>query len=724
MPHDTPLIATLVGAFVLAFGFGAVAQRLRLSPLVGYLVAGIMVGPFTPGFVADQHLAEELAEIGIILLMFGVGLHFSLRDLLSVKAIAVPGAILQIGVATLMGMGLAHVLGWGIGGGLVFGLALSVASTVVLLRALQERRMIESEQGRIAVGWLIVEDLAMVLALVLLPALSEALGGKPAETGAAADWFGHLDVWTSIAVTLGKVAAFVVFMLVVGRRVIPFVMNWVAHIGSRELFRLAVLAVALGVAFGSAKLFGVSFALGAFFAGMVLSESPLSHRAAEETLPLRDAFAVLFFVSVGMLVDPEIIITRPLPLLATLAIVLVGKSVAAYVLVRLFGYARLTAFTISASLAQIGEFSFILVALGMSLGLLPKEGSDLILAAAIISILANPFFFLVLDRIRARKLAQDVAREVARKQEKAEAKAAKLEAKSEAMTEAEAAKATAKALAKEAKAEAKAQAKAAAKAAKAAAKAAGEATADAVEAGDTEPDLEALQVTDKEDHTILVGYGRVGRLVAEGLKAAGVPLLVIEDQEDPVEELRAGGFEVVYANAASPAAITAANVAGAKRLILAIPNGFEASGVLKKARAVNPDIEIIARAHSDEEVERLRQTGADFIIMGEREVARGMLGQVLPAASAEAKPRLEAALPPVGHGGAEGEPTQDHASEPSADATALTAAPEEAEPREKPEEVPAEKGAAPEASGGETPSAAGGGKGEVRAPQAAAANDR
>ncbi|WP_454916319.1 cation:proton antiporter domain-containing protein [Xanthobacter sediminis] len=691
MPHDTPLIATLVGAFVLAFAFGAIAQRLRLSPLVGYLIAGVMAGPFTPGFVADQNIAVELAEVGIILLMFGVGLHFSLSDLLSVKAIAVPGAVLQIGVATLMGMGLAYVLGWGIGGGIVFGLALSVASTVVLLRALQERRMIESEQGRIAVGWLIVEDLAMVLTLVLLPALSEALGGKPAATAAEMAWLGPMDVWTSIAVTLAKVVAFVVFMLVVGRRVIPFLMHWVAHIGSRELFRLAVLAIALGVAFGSAKLFGVSFALGAFFAGMVLSESPLSQRAAEETLPLRDAFAVLFFVSVGMLVDPEIIITRPLELIATLAIVLVGKSAAAYVLVRIFGYSKLTAFTISASLAQIGEFSFILVALGMSLGLLPKEGSDLILATAIISILANPFFFLVLDRFRARKMAQDMARTVAKKMEKAEAKvAAKAAAKAEAKVAEAEEKAAAEAEAKQAKALAKAEAKLAAKAG----------TADEVQAATAdEADRETLELTDKENHTVLVGYGRVGRLVAEGLKAAGVPLLVIEDQEDRVEELRAGGFEVVYANAASPAAIAAANIAGAKRLILAIPNGFEASGVLKKARAVNPGIEIIARAHSDEEVDRLRQNGANFIIMGEREMARGMLGRVLSPPEAEAG----APAPKPAPGDGAGRPPSDP---PGAKAEAPTA-PAPANPEPETAEAGADGAAAPRPASvsGDTPAA-------------------
>ena len=599
MPHETPLIATLVGAFVLAFVFGAVAQRFKLSPLVGYLLAGVMVGPFTPGFVADQDMALELAEIGVILLMFGVGLHFSLSDLLSVKAIAIPGAVLQIGVATLMGLGLTYALGWGLGAGIVFGLALSVASTVVLLRALQERRLVESEQGRIAVGWLIVEDLAMVLALVLLPALSGALGGRVVATPTVA-WLGGEDVWVTLGITLAKVAGFVVLMLVVGRRVIPGVMHWVAHIGSRELFRLAVLAIALGVAFGSAKLFGVSFALGAFFAGMVLSESPLSHRAAEETLPLRDAFAVLFFVSVGMLVDPSIVIKSPIPLLITVLIVLFGKSLAAFLLVRAFGYGNATALTISASLAQIGEFSFILVALGVDLNLLPEEGRDLILAAAIISILANPFFFLALDRYRAKTAA---AKSAATSATKSPAKSA-------------------------------APAPAAPEAAEAPA---------ALAAKKAPPPAPALPVTTQQAHTVLVGYGRVGHLVADGLKAAGLPFLVVEDQDDRVEELRRRDIEVVDANAASPAAIAAANVAGATRLILAIPDGFEASGVLRKARQLNPGIEIIARAHSDAEVEHLRQGGANFIIMGEREVARGMLAHVLDRSDAELAAAVEAA---------------------------------------------------------------------------------
>jgi CPA2 family monovalent cation:H+ antiporter-2 len=389
MPHHTPLISTLVGGLVLAFVLGAFAHRLRVSPIAGYLLAGVLVGPFTPGFIADPVLAGELAEIGIILLMFGVGLHFSVNDLLSVRHIAVPGALAQIPFATLAGMALAWTFGWNFGADLVFGLALSVASTVVLLRALQEQRLLDTEQGRIAVGWLIVQDLAMVLTLVLLPPIASLLGGsgeaaKSADTG---------EIVTALGITFGKVAAFIALMLLVGRQVIPRILHYVAHTGSRELFRLAVLSLALGVAFGATELFGVSFALGAFFAGMVLAESELSHRAAEESLPLRDAFAVLFFVSVGMLFDPTILVRAPGPEIATLLIIIVCNPAAALLIVLAFRHPLTTALTIAASLAQIGEFSFILAGLGVSLGLLPEEGRDLILAGAILSILLNPLFF-------------------------------------------------------------------------------------------------------------------------------------------------------------------------------------------------------------------------------------------------------------------------------------------------------------------------------------------
>ncbi|MEB2069532.1 YbaL family putative K(+) efflux transporter [Xanthomonas campestris pv. campestris] len=403
MHHDTSLIDIIAVGLAVAFVLGTLAQKVKLSPLVGYLLAGVCVGPFTPGFVADQTMANQLSELGVMLLMFGVGQHFSLDDLMEVKWIAVPGALAQIVVATLLGWALAWSMGWPLMQGLVFGLALSVASTVVLLRALEERRLLETQRGRIAVGWLIVEDLVMVIALVLLPALANVLGGS---AGAAEHAGESTSLLAALGWTLLKMVAFVAVMLVVGRRVIPWSLEKVAATGSRELFTLAVLGIALGVAFGSAKLFGVSFALGAFFAGMLLKESELSHKAASDSLPLRDAFAVLFFVSVGMLFDPMILIAHPWQVLATFLTVTVGKSLAAFVIVRAFGHPTGTALTISTSLAQIGEFSFILAGLGVQLAILPETGRDLILAGALLSIVANPFLFSWLDRWQAKQ-AQD-----------------------------------------------------------------------------------------------------------------------------------------------------------------------------------------------------------------------------------------------------------------------------------------------------------------------------
>jgi CPA2 family monovalent cation:H+ antiporter-2 len=395
MPHNISLITTIAAALGAGLLFGYLATRLRLPALVGYLAAGIIIGPATPGYVADAALAGQLAEIGVMLMMFGVGLHFSLDDLWDVRKVALPGAILQIAVATALGMGLAHFWGWSIGGGLVFGLALSVASTVVLLRALEERGILDSFNGRIAVGWLVVEDLVTVLVLVLLPALAGSLGGEVVDAANGGHGAGGGDLWTTLAITLGQVAAFIVLMLVVGRKLFPWILWQVARTGSRELFTLCVIAAAVGIAYASTHYFGVSFALGSFFAGMVLRESALAHRAAEESLPLRDAFAVLFFVSVGMLFEPSILIEQPMKLLAVVAIVIVGKSVAAFLLVLLLRYPAKTALMVSASLAQIGEFSFILAALGLSLKLMPVEGQSLILAGAIISIALNPVVFRV-----------------------------------------------------------------------------------------------------------------------------------------------------------------------------------------------------------------------------------------------------------------------------------------------------------------------------------------
>ncbi|MYM33109.1 Kef family K(+) transporter [Duganella sp. FT94W] len=392
MPHNISLITTIAAALGAGLLFGYLATRLRLPALVGYLAAGIIIGPATPGYVADAALAGQLAEIGVMLMMFGVGLHFSIEDLWDVRKVALPGAILQIAVATALGMALAHFWGWSIGGGLVFGLALSVASTVVLLRALEERGILDSFNGRIAVGWLVVEDLVTVLVLVLLPALASSLGGEALDA-ASGHGGGDDNLWTTLALTLGQVGAFIVLMLVVGRKLFPWILWQVARTGSRELFTLCVIAAAVGIAYASTHYFGVSFALGSFFAGMVLRESSLAHRAAEESLPLRDAFAVLFFVSVGMLFEPSVLTEQPLKLLAVVAIVVVGKSVAAFLLVLLLRYPAKTALMVSASLAQIGEFSFILAALGLSLKLMPAEGQTLILAGAIISIALNPVVF-------------------------------------------------------------------------------------------------------------------------------------------------------------------------------------------------------------------------------------------------------------------------------------------------------------------------------------------
>ena len=396
MPHDITLIATLATGFVLAFVFGFIASKLRLPPLVGYLLAGVFMGPHTPGFVADSAMAGQLAEIGVILLMFGVGLHFSVADLMAVRRIAIPGAVGQIVIATAIGTAMSMLWGWSLGGALILGLTLSVASTVVLLKALEERGAVATPNGRVAVGWLIVEDLAMVLVLVLLPALAEVLGG---QVGPEANGGGNLFV--ALGLTLVKVIAFGVIALGIGPKVMPWLLRQAARTGSRELFTLAVLALSLGIAFAAAELFGVSFALGAFFAGMVLNESDLSHKAASNSLPLQDAFAVLFFVSVGMLFDPTIIVREPMMLAGVLLLVLIGKSIVALGVVLALGYPASTALVVSASLAQVGEFSFILAGLGIGYKLLPPEGLSLILAASLVSITLNPLAFAAVDRIIA-----------------------------------------------------------------------------------------------------------------------------------------------------------------------------------------------------------------------------------------------------------------------------------------------------------------------------------
>ncbi|MBV9989898.1 MAG: Kef family K(+) transporter [Alphaproteobacteria bacterium] len=535
MAHESPLIAILVIGLGLAFVLGTAANRLKLSPLVGYLLAGVAIGPFTPGFVADSALTLQLAEIGVILLMFGVGLHFSPKDLMSVRATAVPGAVLQVAFAAALGAGAAHVFGWTLAAGIVFGLCLSVASTVVMMRALQERRLMDTQRGRMAVGWLVVQDLITVLALVLLPPLAAS------AKGGALDWSA---LGLSLALTFGKLALFAGLMFVAGRRVIPWILHYIAHTGSRELFRLAVLSVALGVAFIAAELFGVSIALGAFFAGMILSESPLSQRAAEESLPLRDAFAVLFFVSVGMLFDPLTLVKEPVALALSVGVVLVGSAGGAFVVLRLLGRSLGMALLLAAGLAQIGEFSFILAGLGIDLGLMPERARDLVLGTSILTIFLNPFLMRIADPPQPA------------------------------------------------------------------------ATPDAPK---------PLVPTTLTGHAVLVGYGRVGRLIAEGLKTRGLPLLVIEGAQDSAEKLTAEGIEFIQGNAAGDEVLNAANLKQARILFVAIPGAFEAGQIVEQARAARPDLEIVARAHFDAEVDHLRGLGANTVVMGEREIAAAML---------------------------------------------------------------------------------------------------
>ncbi|MDQ1919901.1 YbaL family putative K(+) efflux transporter [Massilia pseudoviolaceinigra] len=572
MHHNISLITTIAAALGFGLIFGMIAVRFKLPALVGYLAAGIVIGPATPGFVADVALAGQLAEIGVMLLMFGVGLHFSLDDLMEVRGIALPGAVLQIGAATGMGIGMAYLWGWSLGAGLVFGLALSVASTVVLLRALEDLGILDSINGRIAVGWLVVEDLVTVLMLVMLPALAGILGGTTGDSAAAG-----ANIWKTLAITLGQVAAFIVFMLVVGRKLFPWFLWRVARTGSRELFTLAVVATAVGIAYGSSELFGVSFALGAFFAGMVLRESPLSHRAAEESLPLRDAFSVLFFVSVGMLADPMVLVESPLRVLAVVGVIMFGKSLVAFALVVALRYPLNTALTVSASLAQIGEFSFILAALGMSLGLLPKEGQSLILAGAIISIALNPLLFKTIEPLqRWLRSKSDAARKLERS---------------------------------------------------------------------TDPLAELPMSVPQErlsGQVVLVGYGRVGRMIADALMAQGVHIVVAEQNRELVDHLRKRDIAAVVGNAAEPAVLIQAHIARAALLVIATPDTFHVRAMIETARALNPGIRTLVRTHNEEEAELLRKETGSQVFVGERELARSMAEQI----------SVDLAAVKPGHGGA------------------------------------------------------------------------
>jgi CPA2 family monovalent cation:H+ antiporter-2 len=561
MPHDTSLIATIVLSLVLAACGGFLAKKMRVPALVGYLLAGVAIGPFTPGFVGNENLASQLAEIGVILLMFGVGLHFSTKDLLAVRRIALPGAIGQIAVATTIGAGIALAWGWSFGASLVLGLALSVASTVVLLRALEERNALDTVNGRIAVGWLVVEDLAMVLALVILPALAAPLGGDPRDFAAR---ISDESLGLTLALTLGKVALFIALVIVIGKRVVPWLLEQAARTGSRELFTLSVLAVALGIAYGSAELFGVSFALGAFFAGVVLSESDFSYQAAADSLPLKDAFAVLFFVSVGMLFDPSILLRHPFEVLSVVLVVLLGKTVVAFAIVLAFGYPVTTALTVSASLAQIGEFSFILAGLGVAFGLLPPEGRDLILAAAILSITLNPVLFAALDPLTAW-----------------------LQARPRLLAWLE--------------------------------RSGGH--------------LGTLPTTGDDGglrhHAVIVGYGRVGGMIGEVLKAQGLPFVVVEQDRRRLEDLRARGLHAVYGDATALGVLEAAGIERARLLVVATPEGLRTRRIIALARQANPRIDTAVQTHSADELAYLEQQGIGVAIMGTRELALGLMDYAL-----------------------------------------------------------------------------------------------
>ena len=552
MEHNVTLITTVAAGFGLALIFGFIAERFKLSALVGYLVAGILIGPATPGFVADAHIASQLSEIGVMLLMFGVGLHFSIEDLMAVKRIAIPGAIVQMTIATLLGTYVASVWGWTLGEGFVFGLALSCASTVVLLRALESRNLMKSINAKITVGWLLVEDLITVLVLVLLPPLASLLGGSALDNESA-------PIWQTIGVTLLQVVAFIVIMLVLGKRLLPWLLWHIAKTGSRELFTLAVISAAIGIAYGAAALFSVSFALGAFFAGMVMRESEFSHRAAQESLPLRDAFAVLFFVSVGMLFQPSILIDKPMSVLAVVAVIVVGKSIAAMAITLAFRYPLNTALVVAASLAQIGEFSFILAGLGVALGILPAEGMSLILAGALISIAINPLLFSAIHPFKKWLVGlSDLASNLEKR---------------------------------------------------------------------TDLFAELPMSTERkylEGQVVLVGYGRVGRRIAQELTVHDIPFVVAEQNREVVERLRKEGVPAVSGNAAEPSVLIQAHIANASMLVVATPDTIDVRKMVDTAKALKPEIRIVLRTHSEDESELLQKDNLGTVFYGEEELANGM----------------------------------------------------------------------------------------------------
>lgn len=553
LTHSLPLITTIAVGFVMALILGLLAERSKVPAIVGYLVAGIIIGPATPGFVADPHIASQLSEIGIMLLMFGVGLHFSPSDLMAVKRIAMTGAFIQMAATTAVGFLVSSLWGWSAASGLIFGLCLACASTVVMLKSLEARDELDSLSGRIAVGWLVVQDLVTVFALVMLPAFAEMLAPASAQPLLA------ISVWKEVGKTLLQVSAFVAVMLIVGKRVLPYLLWQVAQTGSRELFTLAVITTAIGIAYGASELFNVSFAIGAFFAGTVMRESEFSHRAAEQTLPLRDAFSVLFFVSIGMLVEPAILYEQPLRVMIVFMIVVLINFLAAVAVILLSRYPLRLAFSIGVSLAQIGEFSIILSGLGVTLGLLKKDGMTLILSGVLLSIAFNSFLFKLIEPSLGWLLHRfSFAR--------------KLNAR--------------------------------------------------LDQTATLP----VNTTEKylEGQVVLVGYGRVGRRIAQALDEQGIPYVIAEQNRELVEVLRTKGIAAVSGNAGEPAVLIQAHIAEAAMLVIATPDTIQVRQMVDTARTLNPGIEVVIRTHTEQESQLLSQDGMGTIFFGEEELAKGM----------------------------------------------------------------------------------------------------
>jgi CPA2 family monovalent cation:H+ antiporter-2 len=551
--HDLPLITTIAAAFTAAWVLGIITQRLKLSPIVGYLLAGIAIGPHTPGFVGDVALATQLAEIGVILLMFGVGLHFHLADLLAVRNVAVPGAVGQSLTATVLGVAVAVAYGWPVRSGLVFGMAMAVASTVVLMRVLMDNRMLDTPHGHVAVGWLIVEDVLTVIVLVLIPAMGTP---DPAHGAAAA---AGTSIWLALLIALAKLAALVTLLLYFGSKVIPWVMVRIARLRSRELFTLTVLVMAIAVAAGSQFLFGASMALGAFLAGMVVGQSPVSQQAAADALPMRDAFAVLFFASVGMLFDPKFLVQEPGLVLSGLAIVMIGKPLAALIIVGLVGYPARTGLTVALGLAQIGEFSFILSDLGRDHGLMGDAGHNVLVACALVSITLNPLLFRALPRIEAAlqrwpALWRFMNRRTARRE-----------------------------------------------------KTMNEAAGCAIEAAD-------------KPMAVIVGYGPVGRSVDRIVREGGIDTVVVDLNMDTVQELKREGRLALYGDAFNIEVMYQA-LPRATHLIITLPHSANRNPLIAAAKLINPEIKVFVRARYIAEREELTQVGADAAVYEEAEAA-------------------------------------------------------------------------------------------------------